>query len=131
MPQSGGDPDLTKEPLGTDRRAELALCARECFELCVEVAFIALCELVLKSEYLEQSDFEVMARRFVLGAELDGLSEPVGGLAEAPERRARSLAEIEVGRFGEPEDIAAAAIYLASDAGSFVNGAFLDVHGGT
>ena len=50
---------------------------------------------------------------------------------ESPERRARSLAEIEVGRFGEPEDIAAAAIYLASDAGSFVNGAFLDVHGGT
>ncbi|MCI0821088.1 MAG: SDR family oxidoreductase [Chloroflexi bacterium] len=50
---------------------------------------------------------------------------------ETPERRARSFAEIEVGRFGEPEDIAAAAIYLASEAGSFVNGAFLDVHGGT
>ena len=50
---------------------------------------------------------------------------------ETPERRERSLAEIEVGRFGEPEDIAAAAVYLASDAGSFVNGAFLDVHGGT
>ena len=50
---------------------------------------------------------------------------------EPIERRERSLAEIEVGRFGEPEDIAAAAVYLASDAGSFVNGAFLDVHGGT
>ena len=50
---------------------------------------------------------------------------------ESQERHDRSLAEIEVGRFGEPEDIAAAAVYLASDAGSFVNGAFLDVHGGT
>ena len=50
---------------------------------------------------------------------------------ESPERHDRSLAEIEVGRFGESEDIAAAAIYLASDAGGFVNGAFLDVHGGT
>ncbi len=56
---------------------------------------------------------------------------PRRAATESPERRERSLAEIEVGRFGEPEDIAAAAVYLASDAGSFVNGAFLDVHGGT
>ncbi len=56
---------------------------------------------------------------------------PRRAATENPERRARSLAEIEVGRFGEPEDIAAAAVYLASDAGSFVNGAYLDVHGGT
>jgi 7-alpha-hydroxysteroid dehydrogenase len=56
---------------------------------------------------------------------------PRRAATEAPERRSRSLAEIEVGRFGEPEDIAAAAVYLASDAGAFVNGAFLDVHGGT
>jgi NAD(P)-dependent dehydrogenase (short-subunit alcohol dehydrogenase family) len=50
---------------------------------------------------------------------------------EPQERHDRSLAEIEVGRFGEPEDIAAAAVYLASDAGGFVNGSYLDVHGGT
>jgi NAD(P)-dependent dehydrogenase (short-subunit alcohol dehydrogenase family) len=50
---------------------------------------------------------------------------------EAPERKARSLAEIMVGRFGEPEDIGAAAVYLASDAGSFMDAAFMDVHGGT
>ena len=56
---------------------------------------------------------------------------PRRAATETPERHAKSLAEIEVGRFGEPEDIAAAAVYLASDAGSFVNGTFLDVHGGT
>jgi NAD(P)-dependent dehydrogenase (short-subunit alcohol dehydrogenase family) len=50
---------------------------------------------------------------------------------EAPERRARSLAEIEIERFGEPADIAAAAVYIASDAGAFFNGSFLDLHGGT
>lgn len=50
---------------------------------------------------------------------------------ESPERRARSLAEIEVERFGEPADIAAAAVYIASDAGAFFNGAYLDLHGGT
>ena len=50
---------------------------------------------------------------------------------ETPERRARSLAEVEIGRFGEPADIAAAAVYIASDAGAFFNGSFLDLHGGT
>jgi 7-alpha-hydroxysteroid dehydrogenase len=50
---------------------------------------------------------------------------------ETPERRAKSLAEIEIERFGEPRDIAAAAVYIASDAGEFFNGSFLDLHGGT
>ena len=50
---------------------------------------------------------------------------------ETAERRAKSLAEIEIERFGEPRDIAAAAVYIASDAGEFFNGSFLDLHGGT
>ena len=50
---------------------------------------------------------------------------------ELPERRARSLAEIELGRFGTPQDIAGAAVFIASDAGAFFNGAYLDLHGGT
>ncbi len=55
---------------------------------------------------------------------------PRRAATEKPERRERSLGEILVGRFGEPEDIGAAAVYLASDAGSFINGSFLDIHGG-
>ena len=50
---------------------------------------------------------------------------------ERPERRARSLAEIEIGRFGIPQDIAGAAVFIASDAGAFFNGSYLDLHGGT
>ena len=50
---------------------------------------------------------------------------------EHPDRRARSLAEIEIGRFGRPEDIAGAAVFIASDAGAFFNGSYLDLHGGT
>ena len=50
---------------------------------------------------------------------------------ELPERRARSLAEIEINRFGTPGDIAGAAVFIASDAGAFFNGSYLDLHGGT
>ena len=50
---------------------------------------------------------------------------------EQPERRARSLAEIEINRFGNPSDIAGAAVFIASDAGAFFNGSYLDLHGGT
>ncbi len=49
---------------------------------------------------------------------------------EQPERQARSLGEIEIGRFGTPQDIAGAAVFIASDAGAFFNGSYLDLHGG-
>ena len=50
---------------------------------------------------------------------------------ETAERRAKSLSEIQVGRFGEPADIAGAAVYIASDAGAFFNASYLDLNGGT
>lgn len=47
---------------------------------------------------------------------------------KGPERAKRS--EIPLGRIGTPEDIALAAIYLASDASSFVTGEPIEVNGG-
>jgi 3-oxoacyl-[acyl-carrier protein] reductase len=46
------------------------------------------------------------------------------------EQKARFLAGIPVGRYGEGPDIAAAAVYLASDEASYVTGETLHVNGG-
>lgn len=47
-----------------------------------------------------------------------------------PASRQALQASVPVGRFGEPDEVAAAAIYLASAAGAFVTGATLDINGG-
>jgi len=41
------------------------------------------------------------------------------------------MTQIPVGRLGQPEDIAWAAVYLASDEAAWVTGAMLAVDGGT
>jgi len=40
------------------------------------------------------------------------------------------LSGIALGRFGQPDDVAAAAVFLASDASSWITGIALDVTGG-
>ncbi|MFV2064512.1 MAG: SDR family NAD(P)-dependent oxidoreductase [Chloroflexota bacterium] len=51
-------------------------------------------------------------------------------MRDDPELAAFFLDNIPLGRMGEPEDVAGAAIYLASDAGALVSGHILVVDGG-
>jgi NAD(P)-dependent dehydrogenase (short-subunit alcohol dehydrogenase family) len=47
-----------------------------------------------------------------------------------PEGLERVAATVPLGRMGLPEDVAAACLFLASDAASYVSGANLVLHGG-
>ena len=59
-----------------------------------------------------------------------GLLEAFMGLPDTPENRAKFVATIPLGRLSTPEDVAGAAVYLASDEASFVTGVVLEVDGG-
>ena len=49
---------------------------------------------------------------------------------DTPEARARFIATIPLGRMSRPADIAAAAVFLASDEADMITGACLEVDGG-
>jgi 3-oxoacyl-[acyl-carrier protein] reductase len=59
-----------------------------------------------------------------------GLFKQFVGPDDTPDRRARLLATIPLGRFSQPRDVAAAAVFLASDAAEFLTGIELPVDGG-
>lgn len=59
-----------------------------------------------------------------------GMLETFMGMKDTPENRAKFLGTIPLGRLCEPEDMANAALYLASDEASFVTGVVLEVDGG-
>lgn len=64
----------------------------------------------------------------VLG--VTGLFEDFIGVPDTPESRARFLATIPLGRFAQPSDVAAAAVFLGSDAAEFFTGVEFPVDGG-
>jgi 3-oxoacyl-[acyl-carrier protein] reductase len=59
-----------------------------------------------------------------------GLLEQFMGMPDTPENRKKFLATIPLGRLSMPEDIAKAALYLASDDAEFITGVEFPVDGG-
>lgn len=59
-----------------------------------------------------------------------GLLEQFMGMPDTPENRQKFLATIPLGRLSTPQDIARAALYLASDEAEFITGVEFPVDGG-
>jgi gluconate 5-dehydrogenase len=53
------------------------------------------------------------------------------GLHETPEFKAKVEGRTPMGRWGRPEELGGPALFLCSDAASYVTGAILTVDGGT
>ncbi|NBB70003.1 MAG: 3-oxoacyl-[acyl-carrier-protein] reductase [Alphaproteobacteria bacterium] len=73
---------------------------------------------------------EVAARGVTVNCVAPGFIATAMTEALGAEQRDRLLAAIPAGRLGRPEDVAAAAVYLASDEAAYVNGHTLHVNGG-
>lgn len=61
---------------------------------------------------------------------ITGMFELFMGAPDTPENRAKFVSTIPLGRFCQPSDVAAAALYLASDAAEFITGVEFPVDGG-
>jgi len=59
-----------------------------------------------------------------------GMLETFMGVPDTPENRKKFEATIPMGRFSTPSDVAAAALFLASDDASFITGVTMEVDGG-
>lgn len=59
-----------------------------------------------------------------------GLLEKFMGVPDTPENRAKFIATIPLGRMSRPSDVAAAAVFLASEAAQFITGVEFPVDGG-
>ena len=61
--------------------------------------------------------------------EIDEDNAKRSGIA-IPEQQKRIFATIPMGRYGDPDEFAAAAVFLLSDAAGYITGASLQVDGG-
>ncbi len=73
---------------------------------------------------------ELASRSVTVNAVAPGFVETDMTAALSPAQRDNMLAHVALKRMGQPEDIAAAVVFLASDGASYITGHVLDVNGG-
>ena len=73
---------------------------------------------------------ESAARGITVNAIAPGYTDTAMVAAVRPDVRERIIASVPVGRLGKPEEVAAAIVYLVSDAAAFITGETLSINGG-
>lgn len=73
---------------------------------------------------------EVVSRGITVNAVAPGFIETDMTERLSPELKAQMLAQIPLGRFGKPEEVAALVLFLASDRASYITGQVLHINGG-
>jgi 3-oxoacyl-[acyl-carrier protein] reductase len=73
---------------------------------------------------------EVVSRGITVNAVAPGFIETDMTESLSPELKAQMLAQIPLGRFGTPEEVAALVIFLASDRAAYITGQVLHINGG-
>ena len=87
------------------------------------------CILITKSMAVELAPLKIRVNALCpVAGETPLLGHFMGG--DTPENRARFVATVPLGRLSRPEDVARAALYLASDEAEFITGVALEVDGG-
>lgn len=73
---------------------------------------------------------EVVSRGITVNAVAPGFIETDMTGSLSPELKAQMLTQIPLGRFGTPEEVASAVLFLASDRAAYITGQVLHVNGG-
>ena len=73
---------------------------------------------------------ELAKRRITVNAVAPGVVETDMGRSIPEETRKQMLTQVPLGRFGEPEDIANAILFLCSDLACYITGQVIHVNGG-
>jgi 3-oxoacyl-[acyl-carrier protein] reductase len=86
--------------------------------------------LLSKSMAIELGPDGIRVNAICPGIGDTGMTQKLMGVADTPENRAKFMASIPLGRYCKPSDVAAAALFLASDAAEFITGVEFPVDGG-